>query len=90
VSAVRKSALGLLDLQPCLSESVKDAMERYFIDLDGHDPGDLYELFLAQVEKPLFETVMKNSGGNISRMASVLGLNRATVRSRLRKYGLEP
>ena len=73
----------------CLSESVRDAMERYFNDLDGHDPGGLYELVLAQVERPLFEIVMKNSRGNISRAAQVLGVNRATLRNRLKKYGLE-
>lgn len=74
---------------PCLSDSVRDAMERYFLDLDGHDPGDLYELVLSQVEKPLFEIVMRSTRGNISRAAQLLGLNRATLRSRLRKYGLE-
>lgn len=73
----------------CLSESVREAMERYFQDLDGHDPGDLYELVLSQVEKPLFEIVLKCTSGNISRAAQLLGLNRATLRSRLRKYGLE-
>lgn len=72
-----------------ISESVRDAMERYFTDLDGHDPGDLYELVLSQVERPLFEIVMQNTRGNISRAAQLLGLNRATLRSRLRKYGLD-
>ena len=72
-----------------LSESVKDAIERYFRDLDGHDLGDLYELVLGQVERPLFETVLENTGGNVSQAAQLLGLNRATLRSRLRKYGLD-
>jgi Fis family transcriptional regulator len=72
-----------------LSDSVRDAMERYFRDLDGQDPGDLYELVLSQVERPLFEIVMENTRGNISRAAQLLGLNRATLRSRLRKYGLD-
>ena len=73
----------------CLSESVRDAMERYFNDLDGHDPGGLYELVLALVERPLLEIVMKNARGNISRAAQVLGVNRATLRNRLKKYDLE-
>jgi Fis family transcriptional regulator len=72
-----------------LSDSVRDAMERYFTDLDGQDPGDLYDLVMSQVERPLFEIVMENTRGNISRAAQLLGLNRATLRSRLRKYGLD-
>ena len=73
----------------CLSESVREAMQRYFDDLDGHDPGDLYDLVLSQVEKPLFEVVMGATGGNLTRAAQLLGLNRATLRNRLKKYGLD-
>ena len=72
-----------------LSDNVHEAMERYFRDMDGHDPAGLYELFMSEVEKPLFEVVMKNTGGNISRAAQLLGLNRATLRSRLDKYGID-
>lgn len=73
----------------CLGENVRDAMERYFRDMDGHDPSGLYELFMSEVERPLFEVVMENTGGNISRAAQLLGLNRATLRSRLDKYGID-
>ena len=71
-----------------LGESVRDAMEQYFSDLEGHEPAELYELFMSQVEKPFFETVMTQTGGNLSRAAEMLGLNRSTLRSRLRKYEL--
>jgi Fis family transcriptional regulator len=73
----------------CLRDNVREAMERYFHDMDGHDPADLYELFLSQVERPLFEVVLENTGGNLSRAAQMLGLNRATLRSRLEKYGIK-
>ena len=71
-----------------LSECVEEAMSNYFKDLDGHDASDLYELVISQVEKPLFEIVLKNYNGNISRTAQALGLNRGTVLGRLKKYGL--
>jgi Fis family transcriptional regulator len=74
----------------CLSDQVRDAVERYFSDLDGHDTSELYELILSQVEKPLFEAVLKNTRGNLSKAAQVLGMNRGTLRTRLKKYGLEP
>lgn len=72
----------------CLSDSVREAMEQYFTDLDGHEPNELYDLFLTQVEKPLFEKVMAHTGGNVSRAAQVLGMNRGTLRKRLKKYDL--
>jgi len=72
----------------CLSDNVREAMEKYFADLEGHEPSDLYDLFLAQVERPLFEKVMHHTGGNVSRAAQLLGLNRATLRNRLKKYDL--
>lgn len=78
-----------LDSAPCLSESVRKALDNYFADLDGHEAVDLYELVLSQVEKPLFEVVMQNARGNITRAAEMLGINRGTLRSRLKKYGLE-
>ena len=72
-----------------LSDSVREALEKYFEDLDGHPPNDLYELVLTQIERPLFETVMNHTRGNMSKASELLGLNRGTLRNRLIKYGLE-
>lgn len=72
-----------------LSDSVRIAMEKYFEDLDGQPPNDLYELVISQIEKPLFEIVMNHTRGNMSRASEVLGLNRGTLRNRLIKYGLD-
>ena len=72
----------------CLSDNVSLAMEKYFKDLDGHEPVDLYQLILSQVEAPLFESVLDYTDGNVSRAADVLGLNRGTLRNRLSKYDI--
>lgn len=90
MSAAKKASTAKSrDYEPAsLSENVRDAMQRYFRDLDGHDPGDLYDLVIAQVEKPLFEIVIKESRGNLSKAAQLLGMNRGTLRNRLKKYGL--
>ncbi|MGI9229957.1 MAG: helix-turn-helix domain-containing protein [Gammaproteobacteria bacterium] len=71
-----------------LGECVEQALEKYFHDLDGHEATGLYELVIAQVERPLFEAMLTRYKGNISKTSRALGLNRATLRSRLRKYGL--
>ena len=73
----------------CLSSNVRKAVENYFADLDGHEAANLYDLFISQVEKPMFEVVMQASRGNITKAAQMLGLNRGTLRSRLKKYGLD-
>ncbi len=71
-----------------LSFHVKQAMERYFVQLNGHSPGGLYDFVLGEVERPLLEVVMKCTRGNISKAAQYLGLNRATLRKKLERYGL--
>ena len=65
-----------------------EALESYFASLNGHKPGQLYELVLHEVEQPLFKAVMDYAQGNQSRAADILGINRATLRKKLRAYGL--
>jgi Fis family transcriptional regulator len=72
-----------------LSDQVRVAMEKYFADLEGHQPCNLYELVISQVEKPLLEVVMQHTRGNMRRASELLGLNRGTLRNRLIKYGLD-
>lgn len=67
---------------------VKDAIEVYFEDMDGHDPEDLYDLFLSQAEKPMIEVVLQQTQRNMTRSSKILGMNRATLRKKIKKYGL--
>lgn len=71
-----------------LAELVRYALQRYFKDLDGQLPADLYDLVIAEVERPLLETVLRETRGNLSRAAQVLGMNRTTLRTKLTRYGL--
>ncbi len=68
---------------------VESALNLYFEDMDGHDPSDLYELIISQTEEPMLEIVLKQTQGNITRSAEILGINRATLRKKLKKYALE-
>ncbi|MFT4560695.1 MAG: Fis family transcriptional regulator [Gammaproteobacteria bacterium] len=72
-----------------LAVHVKECLERYFDELNGQPPSNLYDLVLAELEQPLLEVVMKQTRGNLSKAAAFLGLNRATLRKKLKKYGLE-
>lgn len=71
-----------------LSVCVARALDRYFDHLDGEAPHDLYDLVLAEVEAPLLRTVMREVSGNQSRAADMLGLNRGTLRKKLKQHGL--
>jgi Fis family transcriptional regulator len=64
------------------------ALHEYFASLNGHRPARLYDLVLREVEEPLFRTVLNYSEGNQSRAAGILGINRATLRKKLREFGL--
>lgn len=72
-----------------LRESVRGAVDGYLRNLDGHRLNDLYELVLAEVEKPMLETVMQHVGGNQTHAARVLGVSRGTLRKKLQKYAVE-
>ena len=52
------------------------------------EEGDLYDQLLSQLEKPLFEQVMRECRGNQLKASKILGINRNTLRERLRRYGL--
>lgn len=71
-----------------LRDLTGDALRNYFRDLNGHQPSALYELVLGEVEPPLLEAVLDYTGGNQSRAAEILGLNRATLRKKLKQYEL--
>ena len=71
-----------------LAHAVRSSMERYFQQLDGHEASEIYNLVLEEVERPLFESVLNYYGGNQSNAARALGLNRGTLRKKLRQYGL--
>ncbi|MDF0604165.1 DNA-binding transcriptional regulator Fis [Neisseriaceae bacterium TC5R-5] len=71
-----------------ISQSVRLAMEQYFRDLDGEDPAAIYTMVLACVEKPLLEVVLVHTQGNQTRAAELLGLNRNTLRKKMKTYDL--
>ncbi len=71
-----------------LRDSVEKAMRNYFSHLDGQDVTDVYQMVLSEVEAPLLETVMAYVKGNQTKAAILLGLNRGTLRKKLKLYDL--
>ncbi|MGC3871907.1 DNA-binding transcriptional regulator Fis [Halomonas sp. GXIMD04776] len=77
---------------PCrkqtLREAVDDAMQSYFGHLDGGSVSDLYAMVMTEVEVPLLSAVMAYADGNQTRAADMLGMNRGTLRKKLKQYDL--
>lgn len=71
-----------------LGDCVRGCVRQYLDELDGELCTDFYQLVLSQVEAPLLEEVMRHTRSNQSRAAQLLGLNRGTLRKKLRHYGI--
>jgi len=72
-----------------LSNLTDECLTTYFENLNGHKPGDLYQLVIGEVEKPLFRAVLSYTNGNQSEAAEILGINRGTLRKKLKVYKLQ-
>ncbi|MBU0744443.1 MAG: DNA-binding transcriptional regulator Fis [Gammaproteobacteria bacterium] len=74
---------------PPLNKCVREALEEYFERLDGQKVTNLYDMVLKEVETPLLKTVMKHTKNNQSNASNLLGMNRGTLRKKLKQYKLE-
>jgi Fis family transcriptional regulator, factor for inversion stimulation protein len=86
--SLSKAAEAFTVKRPSLRDSVEFAVHNYFQHLEGQDAANIYEMVMAEVETPLLEVVMKNCRHNQTKAADVLGLNRGTLRKKLKQYGL--
>jgi Fis family transcriptional regulator len=75
-------------LQPALRDCVVRAVRRYLADVESEPGEGLHALVMREVELPLLREVMAWYGGNQSRAAAALGINRATLRKKLLAHGL--
>ncbi|WP_263140775.1 DNA-binding transcriptional regulator Fis [Pseudomonas sp. RIT-PI-AD] len=71
-----------------LRGSVEKALHNYFAHLEGAEVTDVYNLVLSEVEAPLLESVMNYVKGNQTKASELLGLNRGTLRKKLKQYDL--
>ena len=73
-----------------LKEEVRKALKRYFVQLDQKNmPIDVYQLVLNEVEPPLLNAVMKFANNNQSKASRILGINRTTLRTKLKKFNIK-
>ena len=71
-----------------LSHQVSLRMRKYFQQLDGESPNDVYKMVLKEVESSLLEIVMQQCDDNQTRASEMLGINRGTLRTKLKEHKL--
>ena len=72
-----------------LQQSVEQAIRKYLEDLDGEIPCNLFETVISEIEQPMLQTVLYHCDKNQSKTASYLGINRGTLRKKLKQYHIE-
>ena len=82
------SSVPAIASQPALRDCVVQAVRRYLRDLGDNPVEDLHQMVLREVEAPLFAEVLRHYDGNQSRAAAALGINRSTLRKKLKEYRL--
>jgi len=71
-----------------VQQAVRGALDALWETLEGDQPTNLYELVISQIERPLLETAMSRCNQNQSRAAECLGINRSTLRKKLKQHHL--
>jgi Fis family transcriptional regulator len=72
-----------------LSQAITESLDEYFLHLDGQPPHAIYDMVLNCVEKPMLEYLLNKVGGNQSKAAEILGINRNTLRKKMALYNLD-
>ena len=72
-----------------LEKWLNKSIRQYVGEMNGENNGHLHELIMGGIEKPLVEIVLKETGGNQTRAANILGVNRNTLRKKIAEYKIQ-
>jgi Fis family transcriptional regulator len=71
-----------------LSDWLQKTVKKYITVMNSDGSGHLYDLVITGIEKPLLEMVLKETNGNQTQAANILGINRNTLRKKIQEYNL--
>ena len=72
-----------------MARMVRKAIDGYFKDLDGEKASGVYDMVIHCVETPLLESVLHRVQGNQTHAAEMLGINRNTLRKKIKVHGIK-
>ena len=71
-----------------LSKTIQNETLAYISKMNGQGVSNLHNLFITEVEKSLISAVLSHLGGNVTKTATYLGINRGTLIKRIKDYGI--
>lgn len=69
-------------------EAVNGELKTLLSQFEGTEPCNIYRAMLDKVERPVLAAMMQETNNNQSRTAEMLGMNRATLRTKLKRHNL--
>lgn len=70
-----------------LESIVEQKISRFLDQIGTYYPEDLHALIMKKVEKPLLGQILRRTGGNQVHASKILGINRNTLRKKMKVYG---
>jgi two-component system nitrogen regulation response regulator GlnG len=87
---IEKRDLFLEDTGPCtIKEFLEEKLKRYLKDMAKLEHSNLYETVVSEVEKAIITIVLDETDGNQLKTARILGINRNTLRAKIKKYRIK-
>ena len=71
-----------------MEEVVELKISRFLDQIGTFYPENVHELIMSKLEKPLLIQILRRVGGNQVQAAKILGINRNTLRKKIKFYGL--
>ena len=72
-----------------IGKFVESKLQGFMRNIKGFETFNLYDMVIPEVERSLILMVMKETNGNQVKAAKLLGINRNTLRSKIRKLGIK-
>ena len=72
-----------------INNYISEALDKYFKDLDGEKPASVYDMVINSVEKPVIQYVLELANGNQSKASEILGINRNTLRKKIKQHRIK-
>ena len=85
-SSIDQDLISRLD-KHSLEAIVELKIARFLDQIGTFYPDDLYELIIKKVEKPLLNQILRRTGGNQVHASKILGINRNTLRKKMKLHG---
>lgn len=87
---IEKRDLFLEDGRSCsIQEFLEEKLKRYLSEMTRLENCNLYETIISEVEKALIKIVLEGTRGNQMKAAKTLGINRNTLRTKIKDYKIK-